>query len=494
VIRGACGLVLSLMALPAFASGALRADGGFLRDSTGGAVILHGANVAGNSKIPPFEPVADVSILDPLPGWGMNAIRLLFTWEAYEPQMGTYDASYLDYYRKAVQAAGARGLSVIVDFHQDGFSRFSVSGCGEGFPKWALPPTVPPVTPDNGPACQDWGTLMMSDTTLKTTWDAFYADSNGARTRYLAMIGSVAQALASESAVIGYDLLNEPGGDEVTQIAPLYELAAQAIRAADPAALLFVEPSPLVTSVGKQSMLPRPTFENFVYAPHYYDPIAYFIKSWTGVDESAAFDRMTSFAGGWGAPLLVGEFGADVTTDQVDPYMSAMYRQLARTFASGTQWAYTPGWTDAAKDGWDVENFSIVDGTGAMRANFRPRPYARRVAGTPSALDITEGKTPGDSTLDLTWVNDPAAGATELFVPAAWFGGHVAVHGSGDVSCTTDGAIARCTAPTAGTKQVHVAAPRGCGLTGAEAALILLALSWRRRRMRHAGKSAAPRP
>ena len=34
--------------------------------------------------------------------------------------------------------------------------------------------------------------------TLKSTWDAFYADSNGARTRYLAMIARVAAALAGQ--------------------------------------------------------------------------------------------------------------------------------------------------------------------------------------------------------------------------------------------------------------------------------------------------------
>ena len=55
---------------------------------------------------------------------------------------------------------------MIIDFHQDAFSRFAVSGCGEGFPAWALPPAVKPATPDNGPACAQWAYKMTFDPDL----------------------------------------------------------------------------------------------------------------------------------------------------------------------------------------------------------------------------------------------------------------------------------------------------------------------------------------
>src|ERR1700722_13488893 len=93
-------VVLVPWASPAFASGALTVDGRFFRDATGGTVILRGADVGGNSKVPPFKAIDPVSQLDPLPTWGMNVIRLLFTWEAYEGVKGTYDDSgYLAYYK-----------------------------------------------------------------------------------------------------------------------------------------------------------------------------------------------------------------------------------------------------------------------------------------------------------------------------------------------------------------------------------------------------------
>jgi endoglycosylceramidase len=461
---------------------ALHADGPFFRDDAGGVVILRGADVAGNAKVPPFRAITADGQLDPLPKWGMNVVRLLFTWEAYEPAPGSYDDAYLAYYEGVVDAAAARGLWVVVDFHQDAFSRAALGGCGEGFPQWALPPAVTPAVPDNGPACADWGQRMLGDPDLKTTWDAFYADSNGARTRYLAMIARVAAALRDRPAVVGYDLLNEPGGDERTQIGPLYEDAARAVRAVHPAAMVFVSPAN-ITSAGDATNLVRPTFDNFAYAPHYYDPTLILFHGWQGSDESAAFTEMTGTARAWGVPLFLGEWGAPPSVDEVGGYLGAIGRQLDLALASAAQWAYTPGWTAAAKDGWDVEDFSIVDDSGATRANFRARPFARRIAGTPTALVVGDEADAKKNAMQLSWTNDPAAGATELFAPAAWFGGAVEVSADGDVSCARDGDLVRCTSATSGAKAVRVAAPAPrCGLTGLEAIALVAILRRRRRR------------
>jgi endoglycosylceramidase len=452
------GLLLASGA--ARASGSLHTDGGFFRDARGGVVLLRGVNVAGNAKVPPFRGITDEAQLDPLPRWGLNVVRLLFIWEAYEPQPGAYDDAYLADYLRVVRAAGARGLQVIVDFHQDAYSRFSIGGCGEGFPAWTLPPTVTAATPDNGPGCADWGQRMLGEPVLKATWDAFYADTTGARTRWLAMIGRVAQALAGEDAVIGYDLLNEPGGDEATQLAPLYEDAARVLRAADPAAILFVSPGAL-TSAGTTTKLPRPSFDNLAFSPHFYDPIVFLLKSWTGDDESAVFQSMTNTATTWGVPLFLGEYGAPPSTQDVAGYLSALAGQLDLALSSGAQWVYTPGWTPTAKDGWNTEDFSIVDDAGALRANFVPRPFARRVAGTPLMLQADP--------FFVAWQHDPAAGETELYVPAG-----LNVTGEDDVRCVRDGDIARCTAATAGVKRVRAGEDARCGLTGGELLLLLM--------------------
>src|SRR5262249_23634616 len=147
--------------------GKLCTQGKYFKDPSGRTVILRGVNLAGSSKIPAFLALprrdaavgtgvllingvmdtsafdfignSDFSELDPLVTWGMNVIRLLFVWEAYEPFEGKQVQKYLDYLTRIADEAWSHGIYTIVDFHQDGYSRF-FGGCGEGFPKWTIPP------------------------------------------------------------------------------------------------------------------------------------------------------------------------------------------------------------------------------------------------------------------------------------------------------------------------------------------------------------------
>jgi endoglycosylceramidase len=478
----AAAAAAALLALPAAASASpeLRVEGRHFKDAAGRTVILRGVNVAGNSKVPPFTPASDPAIFDPLEAFGMNVVRLLFTWEAYEPSPGAYDEAYLAYYTSAARAAWARGLFVIVDFHQDAFSRFSIGGCGDGFPAWALPPSVTPADPDNGPSCSDWGFRMLSDEAMAASWDAFYADETGARTRYIAMLKSVAAHLAGEPGVVGYDIVNEPWGDEVTQIGPLYEDAAVAIREASASAILFVEPRALV-SAGNATKLQKPSFGNVAYAPHFYDGSVLLFKSWSGIRPDEPFELMRGAAESFGAPLFLGEFGAPAEAGGALSYMTAMYEKLDEGLSSGAQWVYTPGWTPEAKDGWNDEDLSIVDDTGATRDNFEPRPYARRIAGTPTRMRVTNEAMSADNSLELEWDHDPKTGETEIFVlVGAFFGGAtpvIDVIGQG-LSCSLSAPLVRCSADSPGPMRVRVRATRAkdasaCGLTGIELLLLL---------------------
>lgn len=117
---------------------------------------LRGVNLAGSSKLPqtsecqnydsmckevsfvgrPFPLEEADKHLQRLQSWGFNLIRLLVTWEALE-HLGPkqYDQAYIDYLKTIIAKANAYGFLVMIDPHQDVWSRFTG---GDGAPLWTL--------------------------------------------------------------------------------------------------------------------------------------------------------------------------------------------------------------------------------------------------------------------------------------------------------------------------------------------------------------------
>jgi len=423
---------------PAPAAAPLVVDGNYFKDSHGRIVILRGINVSGNSKVPDFMPIASGDMLDPLPGWGFNTIRLLFTWEALESTRCAYDEDYLDYYERIVSWARERGLYVLVDFHQDAYSRYSIGGCGEGFPEWAVTPAVKHATPDNGEACSSWGLRMVFSLSHQKTWRDFHRDLYGVRTRYLDMVEAVAYRMSQYDNVIGYELINEPWGSN-DQLEEFFELVAGKIRGRHPNTILFVPPKAIVSSGMASNTMAKPSFANFAYSPHFYDGMVALFKSWRGNDPGDSLNALLDKAGSWGVPLVLSEFGAPAETDNVAGYIAAQYDWLDDHFASGIHWCYTPGWTSALKDGWNMEDFSIVDDAGRLRANYTPRPYPQKIAGTPGIFTLT------DAGFTLTWTTTLPDAATEIYLPEDYKNDKTLSHSIPGGSCAVSGQLLSCT-------------------------------------------------
>jgi len=442
----------------------LAVDGRYFRDAAGRVVLLRGVNVAGNSKVPPFVPLIEMDRLDQLADWGVSVIRLVWTWEAYEPSPGVYDDAYLTAMVRIAEAAWDRGIYTIVDVHQDGYSRYQLSGCGDGFPEWAIPPGIARRSPDNSAkTCASWGAKLLLDGDMKASFAAFFADRYGVRRRYLAMLGRVAAAFSAVPGVIGYDPLNEPWASEVSELGPLYEDAAVAIRSVAPAAILFIE-GQVLCSGGTQSQLPRPTFGNFAYAPHFYDPLALALGAWGGLTTltDLAFGTMNTKAAGWNVPLFLGEFGIPAGAPGGLPYVDLIYERLDDYQASGTYWNFTPGWTAAAKDGWNGEDFSLIGDKAAPRPTFRFRPYARRIPGTPTAISVTHAGPLSANSIEVKWTHEPARGLLEIYMPRRelWGTAPLKVDISGaDTGCWFADASERtflCKSTSAGPKRIKV--------------------------------------
>jgi endoglycosylceramidase len=391
----------------------LVAKGHYFRDAKGGVVFLRGVNVAGNSKLPPFAAVTSADDLQMLPSLGINTLRLLFTWEAFEPVEGEYDSDYLAYYQNVVSWAEQLGLYVIVDFHQDAYSRYLLNGCGEGFPQWAVTPEVELSTPDNGDSCSSWGVDMLFDLSLETAWTHFHSDKYGAKSAYLDMVETVVKEMAGYDNVIGYELINEPWGSD-EELFTLFEQVGQRILNRDPSAVLFIPTHSLVTGAVREDTVEMPDFTNMAYSPHYYNGSVLLLKNWGGADPSRQLDKLFQKAERSNVPMLLSEFGAPAGTKNGLDYIKAHLNWLDKYWVSGTQWNYTPGWREDVKDGWNMEDLSIVDDNGELRDNFVARPYPQRIAGAPKSFALD------DNGFSLTWNNRKDYGATIIFLPQGY--------------------------------------------------------------------------
>lgn len=468
------GIVSSAVASPE-----LRVDGPYFKDPQGRVVLLRGVNISGNSKSAPYLPFVgksvtppgvvktasnteiDFSQLDRLESWGMNVVRLLFVWEAYEPNPGQYDEAYLDKITQLADQAWKRGMFVVIDLHQDSFSRFVGPGCGAGFPAWVSGSKPVDLTKNCGPM---WAVKTAISIEMHKAYTKFYEDTYGGRTRYLLLWAKLAAHFKSHPGVIGYDMINEPWGNERKQLGPLYEDAARVIRAEDPTSILFIEPHLLnVLGARTHTRLAKPTFDNFVYAPHFYDAVAASTQIYFEGNPltELVFKRNPRQAKRWGVPLFFGEFGAFAKTTNVEVYVDKQYELMDHYFASGTQWNYTPDWTEKDKDGWNDEDYSIVDNDGLMRKNFKIRPYPRRTSGEPLEYKVNRGEDHTVMSVEYEWKHDPRLGTTEIYVPKHVLFDHDPViidAGETDLECAYDRfeLELHCTAKRAGIKKVRV--------------------------------------
>jgi endoglycosylceramidase len=256
----------------------------YLADATGRQVLLHGAAVVGmqdvaypdanggpalfpvdpaayDGKCPaaaaliPQPPLCEVQADQPsyeqstAPGsgndfaqmrsLGFNVIRLVLNWSQLEPRPGAYSAVYLQRVQQVVGWARQQGIYVILDMHQDQYSRFILpgkpstlptgctsSGGGDGAPAWA-------VLTDGKPACALFGQGDLNPAEAA----AFYNFWNnhtvasaqgtspgvGLEDHYIGALVALAKAFEHNPTVVGYEIMNEPQPGSLSAI-PLENL------------------------------------------------------------------------------------------------------------------------------------------------------------------------------------------------------------------------------------------------------------------------------
>lgn len=389
---------------PAAQPGLQVADG-FLRDGAGRAVILRGVNLANAHKQDPyfgFHGAGDFARLRD--EWGMNGIRFLISWAAIEPEKGHYDAAYLDAVRERMDWAGAAGLSVVLDMHQD---LYGEGFGGDGAPRWTCDESryaaYTPTTP--------WF-LNYLDEQVVACFDDFWGSAE-LRGHYLEAWRRVAARLADHEAVVGFDPMNEPfwgsmpsSSFEADVLGTFYHQVAESVREEAPHWVAFLEPS-AAKNLGFALALEPFALPNAVYAPHAYDSTA---EQGGGFDPSAhsalvaRIEGLATEASELGAPLWIGEYGGNADHPGIGEYMDAIYVGTGRAAAGSMYWAYDrdDGYGLLRPDG--SEKPAVLDAV--------VRPFPMRVAGEP----IEYAFDPATRRFTFSWVPAPR-GATEVSVP-----------------------------------------------------------------------------
>jgi len=254
---------------------------------------------------------------------GFDVARLTVSWSLLEPHPGQYDGRELDRIAQVVGWARAQGIRVLLDMHQDAYSRFipetsavtvpplvtTTPGSGnhnDGAPQWAI-------LTDGEPSVGAAG-IDFTNARMEAAFTSFWlnrpvpaargaAPGTGLQDHYIGAIAALARRFKNDPAVVGYEIMNEPlpgylapGVFDAGYLFPFYRRVIDAITgvrdgAPCPASTIavavcgypdlgihdrrhafFFEPLAArnLVDVAVGLSAPFSSYPNLVYAPHVY--------------------------------------------------------------------------------------------------------------------------------------------------------------------------------------------------------------------------------
>jgi endoglycosylceramidase len=336
------------------------------------------------AKSPPFYPAAfgfgddDAAFLA---AEGFNVLRLGVDFRGLMPEPGVIDDTYIEHLAETVDALTARGIFVILDFHQDGYAPMFN---GNGLPDWmAISDGLP------NPPEAVFPLYYIQNPAMQRAFENFWnnrAGPNGIGLHdyFIQGLERVVERFADNDWVIGAELMNEPwpgsvwepciamgvGCPELEQqlLVPFYTSASAAARRIAPHQLVFIEPFVLFNFGQGPTSIPG-GIPGTALSFHSY---ALDIDSEVRVLEYgvAAAERDQVAA-------VVTEFGATI-----DPtILHRITTQLDAQQLSWLDWAYNESIIADAMQPAGPDNLRNV---AAFAALVRPYPVA--LAGTPTLI------------------------------------------------------------------------------------------------------------
>jgi hypothetical protein len=452
-------------------------------DSAGRQVLMRGVNV--NQLIdygqrdpakPTVRPLTEADYAEMASVYGFNVQRLGLSWSALEPTRGVIDRSYVARVRVAVDQAARHGIYTVLDMHQDTYSKYVTATPGttcrllaepefgnDGAPRWAT-------LTGGAKGCGFMGRDLSPN--VSQAFTNLYADTDGIGAEFARAWGALATEFAGDTAVVGYDFLNEPGPGNAPGVTSsillgrLYQQVITSVRSAESAAggyhhLAFFEPSILWSGLGFDATPPVGFSDDpaLVFSPHLYNE-SITMDQGLGVTLTTiehGYELARRAAAAYRVPLWSGEWGwfGDITT-KVDRYHRFLRQQNHHMLGSAV-WVWKKSCGDPQTGASDqfsggLKLLSCPSGTEVPGPSFLipalSQAYPRAAPGrltaltsSPTTVDMSLTGT-GTGTLDV-WVpgtatpNVTATGLTGLAVTAQPAGGwRVTAQASGDYSLT----------------------------------------------------------
>ncbi|HEX8074381.1 MAG TPA: cellulase family glycosylhydrolase, partial [Thermoleophilaceae bacterium] len=404
-----------------------------------------------NGACPPDDPHVEGVVLcdfdfDQMRAFGFDEIRLNLSWSLLEPQPGKIDTTYIDRIAQVVDWARRQGIYVVLDMHQDAWSKYVYTRPGEtcpppfedapgydGAPAWASEHATP--------ACALNGVREL-DPAVAEDFDKLYAnvpgpDGVGLQDHYASTMLALARRFHDDPAVAGYEIMNEPhpgynaapGAVDATQLFPFYGKVVNTIVGKVPGfrQLFFIEPN-AERNVTDQRQIVTPwsaysAYRNVVYAPHIYTGVFtadQIVASTRFFPSEAGYQSAIDDAKQLGLPLWVGEFGNNPSDD--DTILTTHYSLQDKYLLGGALWLWKENQNDVNPEvNWGIYNPPYG------RGQPKPKRVALTSRATPMATagDLKGVQYATNGTFDIRATSPrradcgDAARASVVFLPRA---------------------------------------------------------------------------
>jgi endoglycosylceramidase len=370
---------------------AVHVEGTTFRDGQGRQLLFRGYNAkatttfdvtfddgrTANETFDDFDDAAAARIEQ----LGFDVIRFPVSWSGLEPKAQQYSEAFLDKVRAVLALARAHHFYVLIDMHQDSYSK----EIGEdGAPLWAIVPA--PAQLLSGPSDDS---RRLSDQVLSAGFSFFddvpATDGRPLQDAFTAAVAQMARRFLGDPTVLGYEAFNEPVVLQLDELVAFHEKLADVVHGIDRDAPLLFEPQGSRNQADSAHIPDTPWSHGpGAYAPHIYT--GWFSRpdqnGWASEDPSVLAASMAHAdleRAGWGTPMFVTEFGCDVSNAHGLKWISAELDLQDQWLASSTAWEFS------GRGSWGFYASGSTENAGI--AKTMARPYPRAVAGDLVAIE-----------------------------------------------------------------------------------------------------------